>query len=555
MIDVSNHPLASLGLDPVSDSSPCGENVRYDPAFEELEAELAKQESLSSVTVDWPHVADLSAKILKDTSKDLLVGAYLCQALLIKEGYSGLATGLKILSDMSETHWDDLFPPVKRMRARQTAITWLAEKAGTYVSEHPPGNNEAQAVIDAADGIKQLDGVLAEKMGDQAPMVTDLSRPLKNYRRDAEATLAKAAAPAVEAAPATTEQNAPAAAEPAQVAAPQASPPPAQASRPRPAATKETVSIGSVESESDAKKVLREIQDTSKKVISFWAANKLSDPRAYRLARMVTWMIVESAPPATDGVTMINPPAEARLQFFEKQIEGAEYSTVLPELEQTLSRSPFWISGQFKVVKVLRAMGGEYEAAAQTVIRETRVFIERIPEVLELSFADKTPFADDQAKMWISNEVMVGSESGATAGGSKSNAGIEDAWDTALKEASKTAAKDLNKAVALLNDGISSAGQIRDKFYWRCALADLLLQAGKAEFAIGLLTQMAEKSERYSLSEWEPDLLARIYNLLHQAYKKHKGKKKEDNATDNADSVYEQLCWFDPITALTVKGG
>ena len=107
MTEINDHQYASLGIDPVSGDSPCGENVRYEPVFEELEAELAKQESLSSETVDWNRVADLSASILKDSSKDLLVAAYLCHALLIKEGYSGLAVGLKILGDLVENQRDE----------------------------------------------------------------------------------------------------------------------------------------------------------------------------------------------------------------------------------------------------------------------------------------------------------------------------------------------------------------------------------------------------------------------------------------------------------------
>ena len=71
MSGVENHALALIGANPVSEASPCGENIRYETAFEELEAELAKQESLSSETVDWKRVAELSSGILKDSSKDL----------------------------------------------------------------------------------------------------------------------------------------------------------------------------------------------------------------------------------------------------------------------------------------------------------------------------------------------------------------------------------------------------------------------------------------------------------------------------------------------------
>ncbi|MCK5001630.1 MAG: type VI secretion system ImpA family N-terminal domain-containing protein, partial [Gammaproteobacteria bacterium] len=292
MSSAEDHALALIGANPVSEASPCGENIRYEPVFEELEAELAKQESLSSETVDWKRVAELSSSILKDSSKDLLVGAYLTQALLINEGYSGLAVGLKILNDMAEKHWDCLFPPAKRMRARATAVTWLAERAGALVGEKIPTANDAAAVVDAAKYIRLLDGELAEKMGDAAPMVTDLSRPLKNYKQSAEAEMAKTSAPAPAAEPvqAAPETGAPE----SEPAAAQVAPAPAPAPKSKPAKSTAAVpEVGDIASDNDAKKVLRAAQDAARKVSTYWLATKLSDAKAYRVARVATWIMIE----------------------------------------------------------------------------------------------------------------------------------------------------------------------------------------------------------------------------------------------------------------------
>jgi type VI secretion system protein VasJ len=79
---ISDHPLADIGSVVISDASPCGENVRYDSDFEQLEAELAKQESLSSATVDWAKVITLSSSITQNNSKDILIGSYLQQISL-----------------------------------------------------------------------------------------------------------------------------------------------------------------------------------------------------------------------------------------------------------------------------------------------------------------------------------------------------------------------------------------------------------------------------------------------------------------------------------------
>ena len=557
MSGADSHVLTAIGLEPVNESSPCGENIRYESVFEELEAELAKQESLNAEVVDWKHVADISSKILKDSSKDLLVGAYLTQALLINEGYSGLAVGLKILNDMVENHWDCLFPPAKRMRARGTAITWLAERAGAFVTEKIPTASDAESVIEAAKYIRLLDGELAEKMGETAPMVTDLSRPLKNYKQSAEAEMTKAAAePAapVESAAAAPSVEAPAQAS-ADAAAPAAAPAaPAPAARNKSTAPSAAIKeVGDIASEADAKKVLKHAQETARKAAAYWSANKLSDAKAYRIARVATWMTVEAAPPANEGVTQVMPPAADRLKFFEAQIAKAEYSAVLPELEKTLARSPFWIDGHNLVVTVLRAMGGEYEKAAAAVIAELRHLLQRIPDLMDMSFSDQTPFVGDQTKMWLESEVLAESGSSSSSG---SSSGAASAWDDALAEARKNAASgDKEAAMKIFDDGIANAGQARDKFYWRCALAELLLQTGEAAAASNLLKPMAEQAEAYRLSEWEPALLSRMYKLLYQSYRKQQGKKKDDPAlNERVESAYDRLCWFDPVTALIVKG-
>jgi len=548
-----DNPYLTLGADPVSAGSPCGENIRYEPVFEQLEAELAKQESLTSETVDWNRVADICAQILKESSKDMLVGAYLCQALLIRDGYTGLASGLKVIADMVDTHWDCLFPPAKRMRARQTAMNWLAEKAGAYVTEHAPAATESQAAIDAASMIARLDAALVQAMGDQAPMLTELSRPLKNYKQSAEAELAKITAAAqAAAAPAAAAAAVQPSAAPASTAAPAPASTPAPArERPKVAAAA-APAIEDVGSDTEAKKVLRQVQDICRKATAFWYQNRLADPRPYRVSRLAAWLTVEVPPPANEGVTQIVAPAADRVKRFDTQISNKEYSAVLPELEQTLSRAPFWLDGQSRVVSVLRAMGGEYEAAAETVIRETRSFLERLPEVIELSFADGTPFAGDQTRMWINAEVLTGGDAG-DAGASGGGAG---AWDAALVDARKKAAGgDTAGAMSLLNQGIASAGKARERFYWRVSLAELLVQTGNADAAVGMLVQMADKAKDYNLHEWEPDLLARIYNLLYQSYRKQQGKNKDDKTlAEKISHAYEQLCGLDPVAALTAKG-
>ncbi len=555
---ISDHQYGSIGANPVSDANPCGENIRYEPEFEQLEAELAKQESLTAETVDWQLVAKLSAQIIDNSSKDLLVGTYLCQALLMTEGISGLAVGLHVLNELVDNYWDGLFPPLKRMRARQTAFTWLAEKSGQYLSDHQPGASHGEAILEAADAIKALDGLLVEKMGDQAPLLTDISRPLKNYKQSALAEREKAEK-AAQSIPGTVAEKAPEVAAEDTGSKAAETPPPLVPKAPVASAPKASLEApvvsGAIENDADSKKILRQLQSTMRDISSFWINTRLSDPRPYRQARVAAWMVVENLPPDNDGVTQINPPAPERLKFFQSQQEKKDYAGLIPELEKTLARSPFWLGGHFLVVKSLRQLGGEYDDAVQTIIRELGNFLDRLPGAVQLSFSDGTPFADDQAKMWLDAEVS-GSR-GSSSQSSDSSQSDGDEWSSALSAAKQLAAGgDTEQAIQLLNDRILSSAQLRDQFQWRCALAELLLQTGNAETAASILEQVEKQGSEMRLADWEPSLLAKIYNLLYQSYQKQKKLKKDDKSLDaRLEHAFEQLCWFDPIAALSVKGG
>ena len=547
--------LSDLGSTAINESTPCGENVRYEPVFEELEAELAKQQSLTAETVDWDRVIELSSAILQSSAKDMLVAAYLCQALFIKNRYAGLNAGLKILADMVEQFWECLFPPVKRLRARGTAISWLSEMSAAYAGDNVPAADESESLIEAVANLRRLDNELADKMGDQAPMVTELSRLLKNYKQSAEAELANVASvekekPAVEIAASSTNET-PVAEVKTEAAAPPPAVPTKAAAKPRKVSA--AVDMGDIASDADVKKALRQIQDVAKNINGYWQTKKLSDARQYRLARLSCWMMIEAAPPAKDGITQVNPPAAERLKFFELQIEKQAFSSVLPELEQTLSRSPFWLDGQYKVVTVMRALGAEYDNAIQTVIAETRHFLQRLPVLIDLSFAEQTPFADDQTKLWLSSEVLTENNNAATVSSESSTA---DVWNEVLADAKKISVSgDKDAAVELLNQGLNKSRAQRDQFYWRAALAELLLQIGQAAQAAAMLEEMSSQAIELNINYWEPDLMSKIYRLLHQAYVKQNNKQKDNESLQQKIAqVYAQLSWFDPLAALTVKG-
>lgn len=198
-----NEAVLDLATKPISDDAPCGINAKYEANYETLEAEIAKSQSLTNESTDWDTVRTLAESILKNTSKDFTVACYFAYACVIKDGYKGLLEGFTLLEQISENFWQDMFPPVKRLRGRQASAQWLTEQVALFLEANDPNAADFQYVQPAAKTIKNLDFYLAEKMEDKAPNLADVSRPMKRL-----VELAKTQAPAekpAETAPVQTE--------------------------------------------------------------------------------------------------------------------------------------------------------------------------------------------------------------------------------------------------------------------------------------------------------------------------------------------------------------
>ncbi|HEX6930344.1 MAG TPA: type VI secretion system protein TssA [Gammaproteobacteria bacterium] len=527
--------LEALGREPVSADAPGGTPARYEPEFAALEEELAKQESLTAQSVDWAKVIELATHILKSQSKDLLVAAYLTRGLQERQGMAGLAAGLGIMRDISANFWEDLFPPAKRLRARGTAVQWMAEKCGARLAEKPPGPGDDEAVKAAAAAAIELDGLLVEKMPDDTPSLRELVKPLKEFRQAAEARGQKAAAPAAPAAtPASAAAAAPAESTPRPVAAA------------APATTSAIAPVGDVGSDNDARKALRNIQDTARKVADFWLSQRATDPRAFRLTRMATWLLIDQAPPAENNRTQLNPPAAERLKAFQIQFEQGQFDKLVPELELSVARTPFWLDGQHLSFRALGMLGPAAAEAAAAVQAETLHFVERLPVMLELAFSDGTPFANDATRLWLEEARGAGGSSG---GGAKAEAAP---WSDAFKDARSQAAKgELPKAVAAMQAGLAKAGTALERFHWRLALAELLAGAGQNMIAAALLEALGDEIEHRRLDEWQPALAARVFVQLAACYRKEaSGKKPHPEAAARLEKAHARLSRLDPAAAL-----
>lgn len=99
-------------LKPVSVEEPCGPDLAYDPAFQQLETLVrGKPETQFSAAEDpgWKELRDLASEF-HGKSKHLTAAVILTLSLLKTEGFPGFQVGLAVVQGLLQQYWDTVYP-------------------------------------------------------------------------------------------------------------------------------------------------------------------------------------------------------------------------------------------------------------------------------------------------------------------------------------------------------------------------------------------------------------------------------------------------------------
>ena len=562
--------IIGLACTAISEATPCGINAKYEAPFERLEAEISKSESLTSESTDWSEVLKLSEEILTSVSKDFTVACYLAYAYIHEDGYKGLLNGLTLLEKMSETFWDDMYPPKKRLRGRQNAAQWLIEKVSGFLASQEPSTTEMVLISDTAKTLKNLDYFLADKMEANAPNFSDISRPIKRLKEIAASQVKAAPAPQSPAtqAPsandqqpvAKTEQSTPAAQTTFESAPLQNTPthsaPVAEtapvtvtptAATPTAATTTSTSSpkisaisenkIVDVASDTEARKAYKQIQDGLRKLANYYGQVSSSDPKRFRLSRSALWDGLDKLPPVNDNKSQLPAPPADKLKKVKDLFDAGEFLDAINLAEKSAEKMPYWFEGNRYIVMSLDALGAEFSKAKKALELEITHFTSRLPKILDLQYANGTPFVDDQTKAWLAS--LKQESTPANTSSNESNE-LGEAFNSAKKLA---LSGKLSEGFTLLNACPTTTK--RDRFKIKMACAELACINGQEKVGIPMLERLIEETRTMTAADWESDFVAKALALLVNAYEKLNDEKSLEKQKQ-IDAAYDQLCWYNP---------
>lgn len=520
-------PLASvraklaLMVRPISDAQPAGDDARYDPLHESVRSEVAKLDMPTASEIDWSAVTRDCEILLRTKSKDILIASYWAGARAASADLEGVTEGLLLLAQIMDGFWEDAQPPKRRERARGNAVDWFLGRL-TAVSDRTLTAGDAPRIAALELAAKELARVTRERFEERLPP----TRPLVEQIERMKLSVPKPPPPKVDppkppiATPAPT---------PSAPSAPSA--PPAQSA---------PATIAAPGNPEEVDNFLRQTATAVQQSARTLFKASPQDPTSYRLLRVALYLAIRQPPPSPDGKkTAVPPPPDKVQQQLETLLGNSNWSALVEEAESALLQFRFWIDLHRYVSIALGNLG--HADAKREVVGGARALLERMPMLLDASFANGLAFCSPTCRAWVDSEVLVG---GGGGGGPVGDPKLDEARKKAIGGAR-------DEAVGILEELTRTGGDGRTRFEAALIIAELVSSSAPA-VADGLCTALGEDAERHRLDQWDPSLAARLYTT-HLGALGALSKDPNKAPTERRALVYARLCRVAPGAALKLK--
>lgn len=585
-------PLSEELLQPIPGDNPSGVNLYSTPLFEEVR-EARRQDDTGPQGL-WEHevkladhdeVIRLTTDALRNQSKDLFLACWLAEALLHKQGISGLTDGLVLIRGLVEQFWDSVYPLVEDGDAefRASPLEWF----GNYL-EPSKGSSPALAVKMIAVTASKLDWLRysesrsvptqeeandsdvkraardkALKEGKLPPEETDSAveqTPKAFYAKlNKEIGDALAALKALESlcdekfgdvAPSFAKLRAGLSDVGTTVGIilkkkrelepdpePEAAAPEAGTESTEGGAAGVVSALGEIKTRDDAvAHILAGVQ--------FLRSKEPQSPAAYLLSRALRWGELRAAGPTVDPKALAPAPSDLRSQIKGLALE-AKWVEVLEACERAASMAcgRGWLDMQRYAIRACEELGESYAPVAKALKSELRSLLIDYPKLPEMFLMDDTPTANVETQKWLRAEVLNAQRLLDPIPGNGN--GSDSVYERALEAANGGNTAD---AIQALTHELAHSDSGRSRFFRRVELAQLLMAIGKESLAYPILKELAQELTDRRLEEWEsPATVARPLALLYRCM----AKLQVD--TGQMEDLHTRICKLDVAQALSCQ--
>ena len=142
---------------------------------------------------------------------------------------------------------------------------------------------------------------------------------------------------------------------------------------------------------------------------------------------------------------------------------------------------------------------------SSAIAQELSLFLIRLPQLNHLYFSDMTPFISEETHLWLGSlENQANNKVSPSLSLHNEQQEIMDCFEQ----------EGLNAALLMIDNAISVATEPRQRFYLQLLSAQLFEASKMSSIANVYFDQLYQDALRYSLSEWEPNLLNQLASKM-----------------------------------------
>lgn len=437
-----SEPIPNAELMQALSPASCGQDPRYLDAFEAIQIEVDK---LSGC--DFKLVINRCQYVLSQCAKDMRVAAYLCFGLAHESGAIGLIQGISLLTNLIVEFNESIHP--QRKMARVNALKWLNNpRLEAFVTQQSIKKEVKDELLQT---IGQLNQVIASKLGNEFPVFTCLDSWLTSVKLESE------------------KKN------------------------------KVIQLINKIKSE---KEETREIDneksalETVRQLIDYYQRENLW-LTACVYTRVLRWGDF-SLPAAVNNKTQLPMLRKEACAQLDKAVLSGSAQALLTCCESLFLESGGQVYLNLQYHAYQSALQLEHDGLSDLILKDALRLIERYPALLDYTFVDETPFANNECKHWLQlhqtllspgDEVMQEIVSDVRT--------TEVLLNLALSEIKK---KSLN-AILLALDGLELTSEI-ERVHRIHAKARAAVKYQKPELALTLYQQLNQSMQENKLAVW-----------------------------------------------------
>ncbi|MFQ5650922.1 MAG: type VI secretion system protein TssA [bacterium] len=610
---------------------------------------------------EWARVKKLTTETLANRSKDLKIAAWLLEALAWSYSFAGVRDGVYLMRELLQRFWDTLYPEIDEdgdLDSRAGPLVWISSKlppimrqldltktnsgldysllqkqraqqfdnlknqdpdAYKQLSEEDKklGESLTRAVANTTrefyetqllhlqsclQELEQLDEVVDEKFGNEAPGFTEIRKELNECLDFVESALRQKPKPApkkvepaaetaetqvaqtardqhasqspddkgaqetgtaimpevdtaemaqtTSAAPAEKQQTASETESIEKKRTVELSPPPEQPENGAEQASSTTPASPPVGAPANTDEALRQILVAAGAL----RTKNPTSPVPYLVLRAVRWGEVRAKGATLQPDDLAAPSKETR-QKLEQLHDESKMKELLQLSEELMAKEEGrgWLDLQYYTYKALARQGSSYQNARKALCSELQAYLAEFDDLPHRELSDGTQAANATTRQWLKSEVLTrhpanagGDENGQTQGAG----GISDElWQQA---SAKVKAGQFSEGVVLLQQEVSKCRSERNRFLGKLRIAELCLQSQKATLARPILNELKQSIETFHLEAWEQkEISVRVWQAFVRCFRSLQNLTPAEQ--EQLDSAFDKLCQLDIEQALALS--